>query len=149
MHVQKANKFSHTRYLVNYNKRVWYIIANYVEPGQSKAMSLCLHLQAISLYYLWNVRILNLSNQGGIYWQSSQEDKGNMFRVSWITNASTTKESISIFKCTKQMSSSSFETLSVNSKRQSTPKSVYHTFFNPPRINENINRQSKGFNLRF
>ena len=143
MHVQKANKFSHIRYLVNYNKRVWYIIANYVEPGQSKAMSLCLHLQAISLYYLWNVRILNLSNQGGIYWQSSQEDKGNMFRVSWITNASTTKESISIFKCKKPMSLPSFRPFAVYSNSKSTSLSVYHIFINPPRINENINRQSK------
>jgi hypothetical protein len=139
MHVQKANKFSHIRYLVNYNKRVWYIIANYEAPGQNKAMSLCRHLQAISLYYLWNVQIPNLSNQENTYLQFFQVGKGNMFRVSWTTNASTTKESISIFKCTKQMNSPSFETLSVNSKRQSTPKSVYHTFFNPPRINENIN----------
>jgi hypothetical protein len=36
------------------------------------------------------------------------------------------------------MNLSSFETLSVNSKRQSTPKSVYHTFLNHPRYNENV-----------
>jgi hypothetical protein len=139
MYQPNPNKFSQLRYFLSYKKRQWYIIANYEAPGQNKAMSLCRHLQAISLYYLWNVQILNLSNQENTYLQFFQVGKGNMFRVSWITNASTTKESISIFKCTKQMSSSSFEPLSVNSKRQSTPKSVYHTFFNPPRINENIN----------
>lgn len=139
MYQPNPNKLSQYRYLVNYNKRQWYTIANYEAPGQSKAMSSCRHLQAISLYYLWNVLILNQSNQQSTYLQFFQVGKGNMFRVSWIINASTTKESISIFKCTKQMNSPSFEPLSVNSKRQSTPKSVYHIFFNPPRINENIN----------
>jgi hypothetical protein len=139
MYQPNPNKFSQLRYFLSYKKRQWYIIANYEAPGQNKAMSSFRHLQAISLYYLWNVQIPNLSNQENTYLQFFQVGKGNMFRVSWITNASTTKESISIFKCTKQMNSPSFETLSVNSKRQSTPKSVYHTFFNPPRINENIN----------
>jgi hypothetical protein len=143
MYQPNPNKFSQLRYFLSYKKRQWYIIANYEAPGQSKAMSSCLHLQAISLYYLWNVRILNLSNQGNIYWQSSQEDKGNMFRVSWITNASTTKESISIFKCTKPMSLPSFRPFAVYSNSKSTSLSVYHIFINPPRINENINRQSK------
>lgn len=149
MYLPKPNNFSQLRYFLIYRKRQWYIIANYEALGRNKAMSLFHHLQAISLYYLWNVQTPNPSNQENTYLQFFQVAKGNMFRVSWTTNASTTKESISISKCTKQMNSPSFETLSVNSKRQSTPKSVYHTFYNPPRINENINRQSKGFNLRF
>jgi hypothetical protein len=143
MYQPNPNKFSQLRYFLSYKKRQWYIIANYEAPGQSKAMSLCLHLQAISLYYLWNVRILNLSNQENTYLQFFQVDKGNMFRVSWITNASTTKESISIFKCTKPMSLPSFRPFAVYSNSKSTSLSVYHIFINPPRINENINRQSK------
>jgi hypothetical protein len=143
MYQPNPNKFSQLRYFLSYKKRQWYIIANYEAPGQNKAMSLCRHLQAISPYYLLNVRIPNPSNQKDTSWQSFQEDKGNMFRESWRANVSTTRESISISKCTKPMSLPSFRPFAVYSNSKSTSLSVYHIFINPPRINENINRQSK------
>lgn len=149
MHVQKANKFSQIRYLVNYNKRVWYIIANYVEPGQNKETISCLILHKNLPCYLWNVPILNQNNQGNTFLQFYPVDKGNTFRESWKSSPSTTKESISVLKCQQQTNSLSFETLSVYSNRQSTPKSVYHIFLIPPQNNENINRQSKGFDYYF
>jgi hypothetical protein len=130
MPIQKTNKFSQCRYLISYKKRLWYITANYEAPGQSKAMSLCLLPQQISPYYLLNVRIPNPSNQKDTFWQSFQEDKGNMFRESWRANVSTTRESISISKCTKQMSSSSFRPFAFYSNSKSTSLSVYHTITN-------------------
>lgn len=149
MHIQNSNKLCQYRYLVNYKKRICHITPNCLEPGRSKAMNLYQKTTKVSPCYWLNVLNQNPNNPKDISLQFYQVDKGNMFQVSLTIIQSTTRESISVSKCTKQMSSPSFETLSVNSKRQSTPKSVYHTFNNPPRTNENINRQSKGFHSPF
>lgn len=160
MSIQKPNKLSQSRYFINYNKRVCHITPNYLEPGQSKAINLYPITTKVLPCYWLNVTSQNPSNQKSIFLPFYQVGKGNMFRESWTIIQSTTKDEYSNLKCPKPISSQSFDTLSIYSNRQSTPKSVYHNSSNtsfgsflkrthPPKQNLNETnhyRQSKGIN---
>ena len=104
MHVQKSNKLSQSRYSVKYNKRVWFILANYKALGQKRVMSSIRNHHQDSLYCWLNVPIQNQNNPRNTSWQFYHRGEGNMFRESWTQTRLITRENISYSKCTRQTS---------------------------------------------
>ena len=148
------------RYFTNIDLDVCYILQNYQVFGQRMVKNLHPIVKMDFHFYWLNVPHRNPSNQKDIFLPFYQVDKDNIFRESLTIIQSIIKDVYSTFKWSKQINSPSFEPLSINSNRQSTPISVYLIFHSstfgsflkrthPPKTTTNESnqyRQNKGIN---